>query len=99
MAKLNYELTTKIYTVEELIQELSYEPEEVFELYGQYVQGFVWAMLHDDSIGYAQRLFAPIYSDSFVGNTQAMQAVTLELMQDYFKARQRKGRPSFMSPV
>lgn len=81
----NYTLQTEIYTVEQYMEETASTFGNVYELYGHYVKGFVWAMLIDNNSDYAQRLFAPIYSDSVVGHAQAMQAVTLELLDDYFK--------------
>ena len=92
-----YKFTTQVYTVEDYMDECCMCLQEVHDLYGQYVQGFVWVMLEDESVGYAQRLFGAIYADSLVGHAQAVQTVTLELLQDYFKHIQPKGRPAISS--
>lgn len=80
-----YKFTTELYTIEDYMNELGMCLEDVYELYGRHVKGFVSCMLHDESVGYAQRLFGAIYADGVVAHTQAMQTVTLELLNDYFE--------------
>ena len=94
----NYTLQTQVYTLEDYMGECCCTMSDVEYLYGKFVKCFIWALLEDSTTGYVQRLFAPVYVDTMVGHAQAIQQVTLDLLQDYFASsttQERKLRKSY----
>ena len=79
----NYTMDVKVYTVEEYLEETGWTLEEMREMHGTYVRGFVWALMHDESVNYYWRVFAPIYGDTWAEHMAAVNTATLHLMQEY----------------
>lgn len=81
--KYKYTMNVEIYTVEDYLQETCDTLESVKECYGVGVRAFVWALMVDESVNYYQRFFAPIYGGTLFDNAAAVNAVTLQLLQEY----------------
>lgn len=81
--KHKYTMNVEIYTVEEYLEEIQDNYDAVTYDYGAGVKAFVWALMVDESVGYYQRFFAPIYVDTLVGHAAAVNRVTLDLLQEY----------------
>ena len=81
----NYTLTTTVCTLEEYMEETDETLEDIEYAFGKNTVGFVRVVLEDEEVGYGMRLFGGLYAQHFLAHAQATHAVTLELLQDYFR--------------